>query len=342
MLDSLLKKRRLPALDGVRAVSVLIVIIYHFGLQSVPGDLGVAAFFVLSGFLITWLLLKEEGETGRISLRNFYRRRVLRIFPAFYVFFFASFCVDYVRGQHWNGTMFLSGMFYFMNYYNASHGHPASAIAHAWSLAIEEQFYLMWPLLFLVTKNRKALLIAAICAVATWRTLLYAFWGAPPAYVYNAFDTRFDNLAVGCLLAVLLQDERVIKAASVRRWWVPLVPMSLLIISRSFTPSIYHYTIGYTVDAVLIAVWIVQVMQLQVSGLWSWLEHPVTRYIGAISYPMYLYHIWAIGLAERSPVMKLPLAITFTIIAASMSYHFIEKPFLKLKGRPAIRSEAAP
>src|SRR5438093_1124683 len=140
----------LPALDGLRAVAVFTVIVYHFGINAVPGDLGVSAFFVLSGFLITWLLLREHAANGTVSLRRFYTRRVLRIFPAYYAFLAVSFAIDSVRGQPWGSSLGLSSLFYLVNYYNALNGHPVTSIAHAWSLGIEEQFYLLWPMLLLL------------------------------------------------------------------------------------------------------------------------------------------------------------------------------------------------
>lgn len=93
-LGAILRRRHLPALDGLRAVAVFVVITYHFFGGPIPGNLGVSAFFVLSGFLITWLLLKEYDADGTISLRNFYTRRVLRIFPAYYFFVAVSFLID--------------------------------------------------------------------------------------------------------------------------------------------------------------------------------------------------------------------------------------------------------
>ena len=143
-LRATLAGRHLPGLDGLRALSVFTVIAYHAG-APVPGDLGVSAFFVLSGFLITWLLMKELEETGRISLRDFYARRTLRIFPAYYVFIIGSLVLDTARGFPWPGEMTLSAFTYTVNYYNAIRGHPSTGIAHAWSLAVEEQFYLLWP-----------------------------------------------------------------------------------------------------------------------------------------------------------------------------------------------------
>ncbi|HEX9393047.1 MAG TPA: acyltransferase, partial [Gemmatimonadales bacterium] len=197
---------RLPALDGLRAVAVFTVMIYHFGINAVPGDLGVSAFFVLSGFLITWLLLKEHGATGDVSLRQFYTRRVLRIFPAYYAFIVLTYAADHLRGQAWPPGLAPSALFYLVNYFNALHGHPTTSIAHAWSLGIEEQFYLLWPLLLLVllrggvARVARALVILIVVVVA-WRCVLLLGLHVDRAYLYNAFDTRFDNLAVGCLLA---------------------------------------------------------------------------------------------------------------------------------------------
>lgn len=205
--ESLLARSHLPALDGLRAIAVFVVITYHFGFPAVPGDLGVSAFFVLSGFLITWLLLKEYRAARDISLRRFYLRRVLRIFPAYYVFLAASYALDRLHGVAWPRGLSLSGLFYLVNYYNATHGHPVTRIAHAWSLGVEEQFYLLWPLLLLVLLRRwdrraPAIVTATIALVALWRSWLYLGAHAGAAYVYNAFDARFDNLLVGCLLAL--------------------------------------------------------------------------------------------------------------------------------------------
>src|SRR5690606_200728 len=109
----------------------------------VPGDLGVTAFFVLSGFLITWLLVKEWKSTGSVSLKNFYYRRAFRIFPAYYAFLLFSVVADYALGERWSPSRTLSLLTYTSNYYNAFNGHPTNSTAHMWSLAVEEQFYII-------------------------------------------------------------------------------------------------------------------------------------------------------------------------------------------------------
>ncbi|MEO9117055.1 MAG: acyltransferase, partial [Gemmatimonadaceae bacterium] len=162
------RQKHLPALDGLRAVAVFIVIAYHADItKGIPADLGVTLFFVLSGFLITWLLLREFDESGTISIRRFYVRRTLRIFPAYYVFAVISFALDTVLGKRWTIGLITVTFTYLVNYYNALFGHPTTSVAHAWSLAVEEQFYLLWPLvcLALLKRSRATATTAVACMV---------------------------------------------------------------------------------------------------------------------------------------------------------------------------------
>jgi len=140
-----LKQSHLPSLDGLRAIAALLVVFMHAGLSWCPGGLGVLAFFVLSGFLITWLLLKEEERFGRISMKLFYIRRSLRIFPAFYVYWLLLIgsLLFFQKRILWGQA--LSSFFYVNNYYQAILGDPNTGFSHTWSLGIEEQFYLLWP-----------------------------------------------------------------------------------------------------------------------------------------------------------------------------------------------------
>src|SRR5712692_3750050 len=341
-LSNLLQQRHLPALDGLRAVAVFMVIGYHFGLP-IPGDLGVSMFFVLSGFLITWLLLSEYGTAGTISLRNFYSRRVLRIFPAYYFFITVSLIIDNFRGHFWDRALILSGFFYVVNYFNATHGHPPTSISHAWSLGIEEQFYVLWPLVVLALARRSrrralAMLTIIIVGVAAWRSFVYLALHSGPAYAYNAFDTRFDNLAVGCFLALCAGQSWFLGFARTVAWsaLLPVVTLVFLILSRSGIES-YHYSIGFTVDAVLVVVLLVQLMLLHRHPLWSWLQNPVVRYLGIISYPLYLWHAWGLGVGQRLHVLpaagQFIVGVGVCIALASGSYFVIEKPFLSLKKR---------
>jgi peptidoglycan/LPS O-acetylase OafA/YrhL len=135
-LDSKLSHSHIPALDGLRAVAVFLVIIAHFGFVMVPGAHGVMIFFVLSGFLITWLLLKENERYGTVSLAAFYKRRTLRIFPAFYAYWLLmiTLLVGTGRAVLWRHAW--RALFYTSNYYSAFRGDPNNGFSHTWSLAI--------------------------------------------------------------------------------------------------------------------------------------------------------------------------------------------------------------
>jgi peptidoglycan/LPS O-acetylase OafA/YrhL len=333
----------------VRAVAVSVVIAYHCGL-AIPGDMGVSAFFVLSGFLITWLLLREMESRGEISLRTFYARRSLRIFPAYYLFVIVSLAIDTVRHHPWPVDRGVAAFAYLMNYYNAVHGHPTTSVENAWSLAVEEQFYLVWPVVFIALSRlggRRALragLVIAIAAVVAWRSYLVWGRGVGSAYVYNAFDTRFDNLAVGCLLAVTIERWGEAASRTVARWpWLAIGTVACLAASRLMLSSRFHYGIGLTVYAVLFAVLLVQLMAAHASPLWAWLDAPAVRYVGTISYPMYLWHGWA-----SVPVLRLhaPAPVYFaltwmtTVGLASASYYGVERRFLRR--RPAAPVETVP
>lgn len=350
-LADVLSMRHLPALDGLRAVAAFTVVIYHAGFAAVPGDLGVTAFFALSGFLITWLLLKEHGRTGTVSLRGFYLRRTLRIFPAYYAFVVASIAADWLLGDPWTAGQVATALSYTSNYYQATHAHSGPA-AHSWSLAVEEQFYLLWPTVFLllIRRGERALRIGILTltgAVVLWRAYLYLVVQTGPHYVYNAFDTRFDAILMGCLLAVLCGSDRA------REWLdriscravLPALTLVALWYSRTQTSPEYHYAFGFTVDAALSTVLIIQLVRLSASRTWRWLDHPATRWLGAISYPIYLWHGWALTAAARLAdgiAIRFVVGSGIAILVAAGSFYVIERPFLALKHRRERRSGRSP
>jgi peptidoglycan/LPS O-acetylase OafA/YrhL len=341
-----LNLRQIPALDALRAFSVLLVMAYHFGFQ-VPGGYGVVAFFVLSGFLITWLLLKEHESTGTISLRRFYMRRALRIFPAFYVYWFLLVGALLVTGREVPWGHAVSAFVYLSNYYNALLGDPNTGFSHTWSLAIEEQFYLLWPAIFLFfmrDPGRMACrLIWLIAAVWGYRAVLAWGFEVDQGYIYAAFDTRFDALLVGCLAAVLLHRRR---GERVVRWitshpalpLVSLLAITLLVIDLPFDIPRRRDVFGFALVPPLIAILIIQTIGLQRSRWWSWLDHRALRFLGSISYPLYLYqqvtlHMVRDGLSMWPVVLQFAAACAFTVLVASCSYYVVERRFLRLKSR---------
>lgn len=340
--------QHLPALDGLRAVAVFIVIAYHAGITpGIPGGLGVTLFFVLSGFLITWLLLREYDKSSTISIRTFYVRRTLRIFPAYYVFVVFSLAVDFARGHKWTAGLIAAAFTYLVNYYNAFQGHPDTSVAHAWSLGVEEQFYLLWPVIFLLLINhsRKVAMwtvALVILAVTAWRSWLALSYHAAHSYLYNAFDTRCDALAIGCFIALAANQmwfqsfERTVRRSAL----FPLLTLALLFVSARFGSSAYHYSIGLGVDAALLALLVLQLIGLSSSPLWSWLDYPAVRWLGMVSYPSYLYHAWGLD-AGRKILPHASFALAFaagysvTLLLAWMSYSIVERPFLAIKNRIA-------
>ena len=352
-LKDVVQSKYFPTFDGIRTVGIVLLLCGHasYPIAGLPGDLGVSAFFVLSGFLITRLLLREWDESGTISLKAFYARRTLRIFPAYYTYIIVSFAIDWVKQDRWSPGVIGSAFGYLMNYYNAFNNHPGTELAHTWSLAVEEQFYLLWPLAFmlLAKRGKRSLIIALITStlfVMAWRSYLYLGRGIGSAYAYNAFDCRFDNLAIGCLLAVIIDYPRVLAVgiSLARRVWYPVVTLVVLIAVRLLMPHQFRYSVGFTVYAALLGVFFVQLLQLYKFRLWSWIEHPAVRYIGSISYPMYLWHSWAGSVGRHFPGesrhAEFFVEVLATILLGTGSYFVIEKPFLRLKHRFVARQRA--
>ncbi len=352
-----LNQRTIPSLDGLRAVAVILVIVYHLKVPYVPEGRGVLTFFVLSGFLITWLLLKESERYGEISIRDFYIRRVLRIFPAFYVFWalYIGLLVLFnsrLSKPEWADC--LSALFYVRNYRSALV--PGSHMAHTWALSLEEQFYLLWPWLFAAfqydLRKLTRVLLALIATVDIYRIVLFFGFHASSEWLNYTFDCRIDHLLVGCLLAVVLKRGSLERAwaFATARVWFSLVPFGLILASialgfRFHLP--YRIAIGFVVDPLLTAVLIVQVIAFGHSWLWGWLNSRVVRYIGRVSYSMYLFHVFTNGLVTRvlgqQPRWIVVMsAIGLAVLLGSVSYYMVELNFLRLKSRFAHTRVAKP
>ncbi len=344
-LQAKLARAQIPALDGFRAIAVFLVILYHFGLLWVPGSHGVMMFFVLSGFLITWLLLKENERDGTISLRAFYRRRVLRIFPAFYAYWLLLVLLLIVAGKPLLWPHAIASFFYLTNYYNAILGDPNTAFSHTWSLAIEEQFYLLWPFVFIkFRKNLERMTIFLVCTIGgvwLYRFILYSVFDVYQGYFYSAFETRMDSLAVGCLLAVLLKRGVLTEfwRTACSSLFMPLLVLALLVASiycgEIWYPT-YRDVVGFAIEPPLIAVLIVQLISLSSLPALSWIDSGPARFLGRISYSLYLYQQVTLApvrklLIDQPLPLQLAAAVGVTVLIASASYYVIERPFLKLK-----------
>jgi peptidoglycan/LPS O-acetylase OafA/YrhL len=346
-LESALSARNIPGIDALRAISVLLVMVYHFGYSSVPGGYGVVFFFVLSGFLITWLLQQELHRSQTISFSKFYARRSLRIFPAFYAYWIVSVLLLTITEKHINWPHALSAAFYYSNYYHAILQDPNDLFSHTWSLAIEEQFYILWPLTLLYLKRRGArldiCLAVAIFAIAAYRAALVNLFHVDQAWLYAAFDTRADALLVGCLTAVILFERRLAS------FWhflssstlAPVITIALIWIAMGHTGMTinrYRDVYGFALVPPLMAIFMVQcIMFTRSNKLWNWLEWRSVKYVGRISYGLYLYQQLTVDYVHRHmggpDLLKLTAAIAATLVCASLSFSIIERPFLRAKER---------
>jgi peptidoglycan/LPS O-acetylase OafA/YrhL len=345
--ESGLRETQLAGLDGLRAIAAFLVVFYHFGIPLVSGGLGVLMFFVLSGFLITWLLLRENDEIGSVSLRKFYVRRSLRIFPAFYCYAGLIFAIVIVRHIRIVWPQALAALFYVSNYYQAINGDPNTGLSHGWSLAIEEQFYLLWPVTFVLLRQNyrrmSQVLAGAILAVWVYRAALVFIFDVHQGYIYEAFDTRADHLLMGCLLAVMLRARffpRFWNWISVRSWAAVAV-VGLLAISSAAEMTYgagYRDTVSFILNPLLTAIWITQLIALRGTALWGWANWGWVRYLGRISYSVYLYQQLMVGVAKKilsqqHVAVQLAGTIAAVVLVASGSHYFVERPFLKLKER---------
>lgn len=340
--------RHVPELDGLRGIAIIAVLMHHqltpFSLEG--GFLGVDLFFVLSGFLITGLLLAEFEKTRSISLRNFYLRRVLRLGPALIIYLLASLIVTYhtqVTSLTQQIKLILVALLYSTNWRMAfswdSVWDPTTII---WSLSIEEQFYLVWPLLFfgcMALKLRRRFIIAGlgltILGVMLHRCVLLN-QGAYLTRLYYGTDTRADALLMGCLIALVsvravgVRTKRWLNVASI----FSVAGLVYLMTASNFSDELL-YRGGFTGVALLAGTVILAAAKSPPQILSVVLQWSPLRWFGHISYGLYLWH-WLVVrnvslyyLGNWEPWAKLAVALGI----ASASFYLVEKPFNRLKSR---------
>jgi peptidoglycan/LPS O-acetylase OafA/YrhL len=357
-LEARISHAKIPALDGIRALAIALVVLDHLHLPVIRnweeplGRTGVTLFFVLSGFLITWWMIKEDDRTGTISLGNFYVRRFLRIFPGFYCFWLLYVGLGLLAHTHISWGNCIAALFYVNNYYWPLRGAGPGAMTLTWSLGVEEQFYLIWPAIFRWLRGHRSRLIRALvvlCAlVLLHRILLLDLWHAPRLYLYTAFDTRMDSLAIGCLLAISIRQRKAIRFVRLicAHGSLPAVTFALFALSIAFSSlargSSYWCVWGFSIEPILSAILIIQLVVLGDRFPWAWINWNWVRFLGAISYSLYLYNAIGPDLVDRSPLAHTPLRVPASLLAslllAAGSYYIIERPFLKLKSKYQPRS----
>jgi peptidoglycan/LPS O-acetylase OafA/YrhL len=356
-LKNALGSKRINGLDALRALAVSLVFIDHFrvtdyflGVRLELGWFGVMIFFVLSGFLITSMLLKEHSKTGRISLTNFYRRRAYRIFPTFYCCWILTTVVQRLARRFYWKTAAVS-FFYLMDYGRALAPENMQQYLHmwiSWSLAVEEKFYLLWPLLLLFLLKRRSTLIRMMVAIIlgqwTYRAILYIACNVKWAYVYSTFDMRLDALLVGCLLAILVENDctrlhccRLLRQQSLSA----LPPLVLVFMAIAPLSNKAAFLASWSLQPLIIAVMLLQTAYWG-SKSWVFCSSGVVRVTAHLSYALYLYHPLASQIVYELHMRHLGYyAIALTVIMATASYRLVELPFMRLRDRNDPAQEVA-
>jgi peptidoglycan/LPS O-acetylase OafA/YrhL len=340
-----------PSYDGLRAFAVSAVVLFHFWAAIFPGGwAGVHVFFVLSGYLITSILLKELKNTDKINLKRFYLRRVLRLTPALVciiLFQVARLVVSHdPESRKTIEESIVAVSTYVMNWAIAFHFLSADIIPHTWSLSVEEQFYLIWPALLLLVAKRRPLtwVCVAIIGITLWRIALVV-GGASHARIYYAFDTEADALLIGCAIALISIAPALVRLAS----RFVLLPVAMLIAQVFLPDDTLRITdaVGYTVLSACTG-WILIALQEE-GRLKRWLSWPPFVYTGRISYGWYLWHNTLIRflkpvLLHHGPLKTVMyvLLLPGSYLIAVASYRFIETPFLRLKARFEPKADRAP
>lgn len=342
----------IPSLDGMRALAFLIVFLAHAGLERwIPGYFGLSVFFFLSGYLITTLLRREYDKTGGICLRSFYLRRGFRILPNFYLvlmFMTALTKLGLIQGPpHLQGLAYQ--IFHLSNYYIISHGWwdgiaPGTGVY--WSLAVEEHFYLLFPILYLALRrytassSHQVWVLAAICGmVLIWRCILVFVLNMPKDRLYVATDARIDSILFGCALAVQgnpVLDKGVISDTDLKRFWFP-AGLLLLLVSILMRGEDYSQTLRYTLQGLGLIPVFVTVVRHPDWGVIRWLNLPVLRAIGMLSYSLYLLHTGILVVfqqrTELPPLLQGLGAFGVCILLSAAIHYSVEKPLSRLRKR---------
>ena len=355
-----------PNLNGIRFIAAFLVIIHHIeqfkkilGYESnwanpvieQIGPLGVILFFVLSGFLITYLLLVEEKQTKTISIKSFYMRRILRIWPLYYLIIILSFFVlskfSFFNLGEWSSLVFtkfylkLGFFLLFLPNVALMAFKPIPFASQTWSVGVEEQFYLIWPILMRSVKNKKRLLVSIIIFYLTIKLSFfyffenYVFWNAKLEIlkaVFNSFS--IDCMAIGGLFALFLFEKSNLLKLLYSKYFQTIIFLVLIVFIFKGIQIPY---VNFEFYAVLFGILIINLAANKQTIIN--LENKPFHYLGKISYGLYMYHPLAIIITLKilyhynlsNVYIQISLSVVITILLASVSYKYVESYFIKKK-----------
>jgi peptidoglycan/LPS O-acetylase OafA/YrhL len=337
--------RRIPSLDGLRALSIVLVLVSHLlGTRGFPvgpramgaigdfGYLGVRVFFVISGFLITSLLLAEHARTGSVSLKDFYARRAWRIFPAFYTFV-AAMVLAWVMGSialHVGDIV--AAVTYTMNY----HYDRSWELGHIWSLSIEEQFYLIWPALFLLGGPRRVVPIslAMVLIAPCLRAAAFFVVESPDDVTMEAYPCVMDSIAMGCLMAGLKPrlDASPRYLNALRSPVFILVPVAVALANIPTWWGV-EYTTNVSIQNIGVALCVDRCVRTSDDWIGKVLNWSPLVWLGGLSYSLYLWQEPFLNHYAQSDVNTFPLNVILAFTCALASFYLVETPFLQWRDR---------
>lgn len=343
-----LERGRIPCLDGLRALSIGLVFVEHIYTTTLTvrpvgflrmvanvGVLGVDVFFTISGFLITLLLVREWERTGGVSLKGFYTRRFLRLMPAMAAFLLTLFVLQALGQVRASGHNWVHMLTYTVNFDPAAH-----TGGHLWSLSIEEQFYLVWPVAILALGPRggKVAAVAWLLAAPLVRFIVFRFHPHDMGRYDNWTFFRVDTIAAGCLLGLLARDPKFRRFTRTS----PATAAALIALAAvvmfagyaiGFRVALYQVTLGHSVRALCIAAMIWLTVTHSGSAWGRLLDTKLLVTVGVLSYSLYL---WQQPFMTDEPDLQrfgIGVRVCGVIAAAIASYLLIEQPFLRLKDR---------
>lgn len=323
-----------PNLDGIRALAALIVLGFHARLPFLSGGwVGVDVFFVMSGYLITRLLLNETQQTGRVSVAAFYGRRLARLYPTLLVV--AATCA-LLAPRLWpniNGALDSAlSLLYLTDYSHLWHDAP-SPLTHTWSLSVEEHFYLLWPLLLpCVLRCRKPALVLlfAYLALTAWRLISFHRFGWEATYY--RFDTRLTGLVLGCLLPFVQLPTRKI---------VPIAWAAITLVAVGVTYG-RPYALGAPMVLAELAAAVIVLAAVHSPG--GVLGSAPLAYLGRLSYGIYLWHLPVLWVVDdgQSSYWLFAVAVPASCALAAVTYHAIDVPIRRWRRNLGAPSYATP
>lgn len=340
---------RVASLDGLRAVSIAMVLFSHAADScnfptAVPswvnwffnGSLGVRIFFVISGFIITLLLLKEEEKDGSFSIKKFYIRRIFRILPVYYIFLFTLLIIDRFADLGLTSKDVIPAFTFTSGWWSGA----TWMMGHTWSLSVEEQFYLLWPVTLVLVRNKRSRLLLVLACIAIYPAMRIAVYLSPLIERRGfIFITQGDAILFGCLLAILLvyHSDKITMYFTRNVLAIRLVCLSLVTLSGAIQTKamlgMATVPLSNTIEGICIA-WLIGSFILNKDLIYRLLNSRVFVFLGVISYSWYLWQqlfLFECGRYFTGTLFSFPLNVVMSFIAAVASYYVIERTFERMK-----------